>query len=176
MEVSRSSGDPPGGGLRSLGDPWELAGGPQGVPGGSLGGPGGTWGVPGGCLGSPWGVPGEVCGGAWVGIEKHSFLKAHGEEREAFHSPCGPPPDHPRARPSGTRGLSQSLRSATLRFSLRFRFRFTSLSLRFAFRFASLSLRFTSLFESNRIEFRSPHADGSADNIYIYMYILYHIL
>ena len=58
MEVSRSSGDHPGGCLGSLGDPWELAGGPQGVPGGSLG----ALGVPGGSLGGAWGVPGGFLG------------------------------------------------------------------------------------------------------------------
>ena len=43
-----------------------------------------------------------------------------------------------------------------------------SLRYRFAFRFASL--RFTSLFESSRVEFRSPHADGSV-YIYICVYV-----
>jgi hypothetical protein len=155
--------------------PWGVPGVPWELPGGSPGGPWRILGGPWGYLGGPWGgpgeslgFPGEVCGGAWVGIEKHCFLKAHGEEREAFpfsvRTPPGPPgtpqdpPEPPRARPSGTRGLSQSLRCATLRFSLRFRFRFASLGFRFASLFASLRSRFASLRFSNRTESNlEPH-------------------
>ena len=82
MDVCRSSGDPLGGCLGSLGGPWGFPGsslgGPQGVPGGSLG----SLGVPGGSLGGAWGSldecqgapktdvvlgerPGMVLGGPW---------------------------------------------------------------------------------------------------------------
>ena len=140
----------------SLGDSLGSLGGPLGslgVPGGSLEGLCGSLGFPGRSLGRVlWIFEGPQ--GALVGF---SLLRV-GPPRGSRGSqdPPGPsgtprPPPVPRARPSGSRGLSRSLRCATLRFSLCFRFRFTSRSLRFAFRFALASLHFAFRIDPNRI-------------------------
>ena len=160
LEVSRSSGG-------SQGVPW----GPWVVPGGSLGGLRGSVGVRMGrrwcSLGCPWGVPGEVhvgLGGHW----KTLFFEGPQDGRVHARGPRPPgipwdPPDPGTPGtpgPPGTRGLSQSLRCAIA--SL-FAFAFAFASLHFAFASLRFSLRFISLFESNQLEFRTPHADVSAD-------------
>ena len=149
-----SSGDPRGG---SLGVPVGVLGG----PGGSLGGPWGSLKVPRESLGDPggpWGGPGEVRGDAWVGFDKTFIFEgpqgglvgSSFSARGVRKKPWDPaPPGTPRVRPSGTHGLSQSLRCATLRFSLCCSVRFSlslslSLWLRFAFRFALAPLRLAS--------------------------------
>ena len=157
-----------------MGVPWRslgalgIPGGVPGVPGGFLGGPPrvpvgplGRWwpslwvpgGVPERWLGGTWGIPGEVRGDATVrGPAPPGPPRTPG--------PPGPPPAPPRVRPSGTCGLSQSLCSATLRFPLRFSFRFCFASIRFRFSslFASLRSRFASLSFLNRTESNlEPH-------------------